>query len=176
MEIKYRPAVCEDISEIMTLVNKAVAEMERNGIKQWDEIYPTKEDFTEDIAQGELYAGTIDKKIAVIYAINQSCDEEYKNGKWQYPKEPFGVIHRLCVSTDHQRMGIAAGTVMHIEEQLRDKGMNVIRLDVFTENPYALRLYRKQGFKETGTVRWRKGKFLLMEKYIGKREKEAPNE
>lgn len=167
MEIKYRPAVPEDIEEITALVRAAVAEMERNGINQWDDIYPTEEDFSEDISKGEQYIGTADGKTAVIYAINQSCDDEYKNGEWQYPDEPFAVIHRLCVSPAFQHMGIAAQTVLHIEKQLREQGIKAIRLDVFTENPYALRLYEKHGFQKTGTAEWRKGKFYLMEKYIG---------
>lgn len=166
MEIKYRKSVKEDISEIMTLVTEAESEMERNGINQWDELYPTEADFSEDISKGELYAGTIDGKIAVVYAINQSCDEEYKNGKWQYPEKPFMVLHRLCVSPEFQRMGVAARTVQHIENQLREQEIGAIRLDVFSENPYAVRLYEKLGFKENGTADWRKGKFLLMEKYI----------
>ena len=167
MEIKYRAAVPENIEEINALVRAAVAEMERNGIHQWDDIYPTEEDFSENISKGEQYIGTADGKPAVIYALNQSCDEEYKNGKWQYPNEPFAVIHRLCISPTFQHKRIAAQTVLHIEKQLREQGIKVIRLDVYTENPYALRLYEKHGFQKTGTVEWRKGKFFLMEKYIG---------
>lgn len=165
--IIYRQAEMSDLPEIWSLVNSAVHEMEKNGIYQWDELYPIPEDFSEDISKGELNIGTIDGKIAVIYAINQSCDEEYRQGKWQYPNEPFEVIHRLCVSPEFQRMGIAAKTVSHIEEQLREQGISVIRLDVYSKNPYALRLYEKQGFQKTGMVKWRKGDFYLMEKYIG---------
>ncbi|WP_432651389.1 GNAT family N-acetyltransferase [Huintestinicola sp.] len=165
--IAYRPAEMSDLSEISGLVSSAILEMERNGIYQWDELYPTPEDLSGDISCGELYVGTVRDKIAVIYAINQNCDDEYKNGNWQYPNEPFSVIHRLCVSPEFQRMGIAAKTVSHIENELQKEGIKVIRLDVFTENPYALRLYEKLGFKETGKVKWRKGDFFLMEKYIG---------
>lgn len=165
-KIIYRPAEMSDLPEISRLVSSAVLEMEKNGIHQWDEIYPIAEDFSEDILVGDQYVGTVGDRIAVIYSLNQSCDDEYKNGSWQYPNEPFAVIHRLCVSPDFQHRGIAAETVSHIETQLQKQGITVIRLDVFTENPYALRLYEKIGFKKTGTVKWRKGDFLLMEKYI----------
>lgn len=166
-EIKYRRAEQRDLPEIRGLAASAILEMEKNGIHQWDELYPTSEDFSEDISKGELYVGTVSGKPAVIYTLNQSCDEEYQNGNWQYRGEPFAVIHRLCVSPEHQHKGIAAKTVTHIENELHKNGIKVIRLDVFTENPYALRLYEKLGFKKTGTVKWRKGDFYLMEKYIG---------
>lgn len=166
-EIIFRQACESDLSEIWSLVSSAVVEMEKKGIHQWDELYPTPEDFSEDILGGGQYVGTVDERIAVIYTLNQSFDDEYKNGSWQYPNEPFAVIHRLCVSPDHQHRGIAAQTVAHIENELRRQGIKAIRFDVFTENPFALRLYEKLGFKKTGTVKWRKGDFCLMEKYIG---------
>lgn len=165
--ITYRPAEMSDLPEIIGLVSSAILEMEKNGIHQWDELYPTSEDFSADISCGELYVGTDSGKIAVIYTLNQLCDDEYKNGRWQYPNDPFAVIHRLCVSPEFQNRGIAAQTVSHIENELHKQGIKVIRLDVFTENPYAIRLYEKLGFKKTGTVKWRKGDFFLMEKYIG---------
>lgn len=164
--IIYRTAEMIDLPEICDLIDSAEKEMEKNGIFQWDELYPTKEDFSEDIQNGELFAGTINGKIAVVYSINQSCDEEYKNGKWHYPDESFGVIHRLCVNPCFQRMGIAEKTVLHIEDQFRGQGITAIRLDVFSENPFALRLYEKLGFMKTGNVTWRKGDFFLMEKKI----------
>lgn len=165
--IIYRPAEMSDLPEISGLVSSAVLEMEKIGIHQWDELYPTAEDFSEDISVGDQYVGTVEDRIAVIYSLNRSCDDEYKNGSWQYPNEPFAVIHRLCVSPGFQHKGIAAKTVSHIENELQKQGISVIRLDVFTENPYALRLYEKLGFKKTRTVKWRKGDFFLMEKYIG---------
>lgn len=36
----------------------------------------------------------------------------------------------------------------------------------FIENPYALRLYDKCGYRNAGTVLWRKGEFYLMEKRL----------
>lgn len=156
-----------DLPEIIGLTYSAVLEMENNGIHQWDELYPTSEDFSADISAGELYVGTVCGRIAVVYAFNQKCDGEYQKGSWQYPNEEFAVIHRLCVSPVFQHKGIAAEAVSHIEKELHKQGIKVIRLDVFTENPYALRLYKKLGFNKTGKVTWRKGDFYLMEKYIG---------
>ncbi|MCR5613898.1 MAG: N-acetyltransferase, partial [Treponema sp.] len=96
----YRKATVADLTEICALVVAAIAEMERNGIPQWDEIYPTREDFLNDIKTGCLFAGEVsdngEKRIAVIYALNKECDEEYKNGDWKYDGD-FRVVHRLCV-------------------------------------------------------------------------------
>lgn len=166
MEISYRVANIDDLDDIFQLVENAVKQMERDNIHQWDSIYPTKEDFSNDIRKNELYIGIINEKIVVVYAINKECDEQYKNGEWQYIGDKFNIIHRLCVSPDFQKKGIAHTTLSHIEVELVSLGTKAIRLDVFCDNPYALKLYSNNGYHRVGSANWRKGKFFLMEKLL----------
>ena len=49
-----RLGVKDDIEAITKLVQEAIKEMEKHDIFQWDEIYPTAEDFNEDIIKGNL--------------------------------------------------------------------------------------------------------------------------
>lgn len=112
--ISFRKANVCDIDAISVFVEKAKVVMENQGIFQWDEIYPLKEDFADDEANGHLYVGEMDGKIAL------------KNGN------------------------------------------SSIKLDAFTQNPIALSLYEKLGYKVKGYADWRKGKFVLMEKVLKK--------
>jgi len=164
--MNFRPAVTSDMDAICALITSAIAEMERKNIYQWDNIYPTQDDFLNDIIKKTLYVGTIDDDIAVVYAVNKDADEQYANGAWAYPDSDYCIIHRLCVNPEYQNRGVAKETLNHIEITLREIGTESIRLDVFTNNPYALRLYRGNGYKEVGTAHWRKGTFLLMEKHL----------
>ena len=164
MSIKYRKAELNDIEEICSIVHDAVDVMERDNIFQWDDLYPDKGDFQEDIKKSQLYVGLVNGQIAVIYTLNQECDKEYENGKWKYKDEPFYIVHRLCVNPDFQNKGIAKSTLLYIEKQLKEMGIHVIRLDVFSDNPFALRLYNSLGYSKVGHADWRKGKFFLMEK------------
>lgn len=166
MEISYRTANMDDLDDIFQIVENAVKQLEHEQIHQWDSFYPTKEDFSKDIKKHQLYIGIINNKIVVVYALNKECDEQYKNGEWQYIGDNYNVIHRLCVSPDCQNKGIAYTTLLHIESELRFLGMKAIRLDVFFENPYALKLYSNNGYQKVGIAHWRKGKFLLMEKLL----------
>ena len=119
MEILYRTANIYDLEDIYLLIKNAVKQMESENIYQWDDIYPTKNDFKNDIEKNQAYVGIIDKKIAVVYTINKECDREYiTNGKWKYSGESFVVIHRLCVSADFQNKGIGKNTLTHIEKEL----------------------------------------------------------
>lgn len=166
MNINYRLGTLEDLNEIKNLIHQAILQMENKGIHQWDEIYPTQEDFINDIEAEQLYIGLNQEKMAVIYVLNQECDEDYKKGKWKDKEKPFYVIHRLCVNPLFQNKGIAKITMKHIEKEVADRWAKAIRLDVFSENPYALKLYGNFGYNRVGTVKWRKGKFFLMEKYL----------
>ena len=166
MQIQYRIAGMEDLEEIFHMVQNAIENMNQQGIRQWDTIYPDKVILKEDILKKQLRVGVIDGQIAVIYVLNQECDEAYQIGKWMHQTEPYYVIHRLCVNPAFQNRGIAGSAMLHIERELLDMGITAIRLDVFSRNPYALKLYDSLGYTRVGEAHWRMGEFYLMEKYL----------
>ena len=146
------------------LFPKAIKEMETNGIYQWDDLYPTREDFEEDIKKKALYISLKENKLAAVYVINGESDPEYKSCTWNGSDEKAYFLHRLCVSPDFQHQGVGKEVLSHIEEQLSVMGYESVRLDAFTENPFALKMYEKSGYEKRGYADWRKGRFVLMEK------------
>ena len=166
MTLQYRKATLDDLEEVYSLVALAIDTMAKNNILQWDELYPTKEDFRKDIDSNQLYVGITDGQIAVVYTLNRECDAEYQNGLWKYPNKPYYVVHRLCVHPNSQNRGIAKQTLLHIEAELLKKDIHAIRLDVFSNNPFSLKLYDSLHYSRVGHADWRKGRFYLMEKYF----------
>ena len=162
----YSKATKEQIKEVFSVFSAAINNMENQEIHQWDEICPDLPTITEDIAKNQMYIGMIDGKIAVCFVLSEECDEEYKNGKWQWPDSKFCVIHRLCVNPKFQNQGIATQTMEYIEKLCKEAGYDSIRLDCFTENPYSRKLYDKAGYSVVGYADWRKGRFELREKLI----------
>ena len=164
--MEYRLAKKSDIDDVVKLVKAAIVQMEADGIYQWDDIYPAKEDFINDIEKKSLYLAIDSKKLAAIYVISAESDEAYKNATRESNDESAYILHRFCVSPDYQNKGIGKEVLTHIETQIYEMGYKSIRLDAFTENPYAQRLYRKSGYIVRGYADWRKGRFELMEKKI----------
>ena len=162
----YRLAEESDIDNICKLIKAAICSMEERGIFQWDDIYPEKADFLADIQKQQLYVGVLDDEIAVLYTVNEECEKEYQNGRWKCPDCTYRIIHRLCVDPSYQNQGIAKCTLSHIEDELHKLHVEAIRLDVFSENPFALSLYRNAGYEKVGFADWRKGRFYLMEKLL----------
>lgn len=77
----YRLAQESDIDAVCKLVKAAVCSMEKHGIYQWDDIYPAKEDFLDDIWKQQLHVGIVDDDAAVVYTVNKDCEKEYENGR-----------------------------------------------------------------------------------------------
>lgn len=160
----FRTANETDLEAVFSMFSAAIDDMNRNSIFQWDEIYPDKAVLAEDIAKRQLSIGESDGAIVCAYVLNTESDEQYKNGAWHYRDSKYIVIHRLCVNPAYQNQGIAGLVMKHIETAAKACGIESIRLDAFTKNPFALRLYDRLGYRKVGTADWRKGRFYLMEK------------
>ena len=166
MKLTFRPAVPEDIDALCALVRAATEHLDEQGIYQWDEAYPTRDILLADIAAGEMTVGVSDGEIAVLFVLNRTGEEDYANGSWQYPDEPWFVGHRLCVHPKFQNRGVGKRTMEQIEGEVLRRGGRVLRLDTFSKNPWTLRLYRGRGYETVGYVHWEKGTFHLMEKKL----------
>ena len=75
-------------------------------------------------------------------------------------------MHRIVVNPEFQNQGIGTKTMSHLINELKKAGIESLRLDVFSENPYSQSMYHKLGFVKTGEAHWRKGLFYLLEKKL----------
>lgn len=164
--MKIRKAEHEDLNTITDIFRNAINNMNDYNIYQWDNLYPTKTILEQDILRKQMYVGIKDDVIVSTVVVNNEFDEQYKDGNWKYNNERFSIIHRLCVNTIYQNQGIGENTMLIIEELLQNEGTQCIRLDAFSQNPYALKMYHKLGYQKVGETIWRKGLFYLFEKKL----------
>lgn len=165
MEYTFRKADIQDFKEISILFKGATAKMIEEEILQWDEIYPNDEVLLQDIMQGEMYLLlTQDRRIAACFVVNEDQDIEYLKGSWIYNGDRIATLHRLCVHPDFQGKGVAKKAVQYMENIAKNSGYDCIRLDAFSKNLTALKLYKGSGYRYAGEIRLRKGIFHLMEK------------
>ncbi|HRX57474.1 MAG TPA: GNAT family N-acetyltransferase [Eubacteriales bacterium] len=166
LNIAFCKARADDLGEIVRLFRAAIRHMDAQGIPQWDEIYPSAEVLADDLARDELYAGTAGGRIVCAFTLSPRCDPEYALAAWRRPDSRYCVVHRLCVHPDFQHRRAAAQAMAFIEDTLRTQAFESVRLDAFSLNPYALRLYERLGYEKTGEVTFRKGLFYLYEKAL----------
>ena len=164
--MEFAVAQQSDLDELLSLYRAAIAHMDAQGVFQWDDIYPAQDVLEKDISLGEMEISLQNGRIAAAFTLNSRCDEEYALGAWRYPDARFCVLHRLCVHPVNQGQGVATQVMDHIERILLQRGYETVRLDAFSLNPSALRLYEKRGYKRVGEVQFRKGLFYFYEKLL----------
>lgn len=162
--MQLRQANMTEIQTLMEIIKQASEKMEQQGIFQWDEVYPNEEIIREDIRREELYVLSEAEEIFALVVLNEEQDESYSEANWLGEQENIAVIHRLCVNSTYQHRGIGKKVLEAAEHLLKEKGYKGIRLDAFTNNPYALRLYENAGYRRVHEVTFRKGQFYLYEK------------
>jgi len=164
MELKL--AEINDLDFINNIYINAIKNMIKNDIFQWDEIYPSRNLLKDDIEKKQLYKIIFDKNIISAFVLNKEYDKEYINGEWEYNGNNFIVLHRLCLNIQYQNKDFGTKIMLYIENYLKNNSIYSIRLDAFSKNPIALKLYNKLGYKKVGEANWRKGLFILFEKIL----------
>jgi GNAT superfamily N-acetyltransferase len=160
-----RIALKDDIEKVLTIVRDATQYMDTQGIPQWDEIYPSRAVLQKDIENQHLYVIENEGEVAGLTTLNEEESPEYRDVKWIFHGRIL-VVHRLTIAPKRQGGKLASQLMDFAEQEAAFKGYNAIRLDAFTQNPVAINLYEHRGYRNAGTVRFRKGLFFCYEKAI----------
>lgn len=159
-------AKLDDIDSNMQLKDACVLRMQQINIDQWDNVYPDRNSFTEDISQENLYLYYFGHQPIACAVLNENQDAEYQKIIWKYQADNILIIHRFMVHPDYWGKGIASKLMLSLEAIAMSRGYNIIRLDAFLKNPSALSLYSKLGYRQAGEVTFRKGQFMCFEKHL----------
>ena len=163
-QMEFLVARKTDLNELLSLFRAATRQMDKQGIFQWDELYPDEGILSEDVARGNMTIGMIEGRIAVAFMLDYCEDSDYESAHWRCRETQIVVLHRLCVHPDFQGQGIAQQAMNYLENEVRSHGRKTIRLDAFSQNPAALHLYESRGYQKAGSIQYRKGLFYLYEK------------
>ncbi|MEM8584768.1 MAG: GNAT family N-acetyltransferase [Bacteroidota bacterium] len=157
-----------DLNNLLEIYLHAKIDLERIGIYQWVESYPTKAIIEDDLKKGVLYL--VKNKAEIIGAINISEEQEsqYVDVNWKFDDSKVLVIHRLVVSPKHQRNGYAQMLMDFAENFAVKNGYTSIRLDAYSQNARVLKFYKKRQYFLRGAVIFpnREHPFYCMEKKV----------
>lgn len=88
-----------------------------------------------------------------IVLVASKSDHEVVGFIIGYPSGRVGAIYTLDVHPDYRRRGIGSRLIAALEEELQAYGAKSIKLEAAIDNPDALELYRRSGYKESELVR-----------------------
>ncbi len=152
--MKIRKTEEKDIVFIMNIVNQAQEYFRSQGINQWQNGYPTKEVFLQDIKDKRSYV--IEKDGMVIGTFFFAIDEEptYKKiyeGNWNN-NDIYGMIHRVAVDNSMKGNGIGGKIVAFAKEECEKQSIYSLRIDTHRDNKSMQRMLTKNGFKPRGII------------------------
>jgi GNAT superfamily N-acetyltransferase len=154
----------DNLKDVMAIIGEVIPDMEGKGICQWDEIYPGEDIIAGDLKDKSAYGYFDNGELSAYISVNDNYPPEYDAIAWKITGGKSLIIHRLSVRPGKQGKGIAKMLVRFAEYYAAENGYKTIRLDAFSKNPAALKLYEGMGYYKSGSCNFRKGLFFCFEK------------
>jgi ribosomal protein S18 acetylase RimI-like enzyme len=146
-----RRATTIDVDDVWSVVHEAAQALHARGIHQWHQNYPTRDTVEADVRDARLFALDRDGRIDAVVTLNYEQDPLWDTLPWRIAGRAL-VVHRLCVRPSAQRAGLG-GRLMSFAETIADvEHAQCIRLDAYSENSDALRLYEGRGYHRVGSL------------------------
>jgi ribosomal protein S18 acetylase RimI-like enzyme len=147
-----RVAKISEIDDILTITKACAKKMSDRGIFQWNEHYPSKIVFENDIKRNELFVFEEHAKIIGTIIISAFMDDEYKSVTWLASKYNAIYIHRLAVHPDFQGKGCARKLMDFAENYARENNFSSVRLDTFSQNTRNQQFYTQRGYQKLEAI------------------------
>ena len=146
-----RKATDLDLNSIMQITKACAKHMTNQQIYQWNEHYPNRNAFENDVQRGELYVYAQNNICIGCIAITTIKDVEYVPVEW-LTKDKNIYIHRLAVHPKYQGKGIAQQMMTFAENYAKTNGYFSVRLDTFSQNKRNQKFYETRGYKRLGNI------------------------
>lgn len=147
-----RKALKTDIEPIIKITKACAKAMIANGIYQWNEHYPNRSAFINDIKRNELYVLEVKGEVKGCIVISTLMDQEYVPIKWLTKNKNNIYIHRLGIHPELQGKGYAQKLMTFAEEFAIDYNYSSIRLDTFSQNKRNQKFYELRGYNRLGDI------------------------
>ncbi len=152
--LTFRKGVDADLESVMELVADAQNWFREQGIDQWQDGYPTRELISSDILRCENYIVEHKGVVVATSVISFRGEPTYSEivGKGWLNENPYVVVHRIAVSDECRRKGIAKEILHYTEELCIEKGVSDIRIDTHCDNRAMRSLLKKMGYTHCGRI------------------------
>ncbi|MFK7782948.1 GNAT family N-acetyltransferase [Psychroserpens sp.] len=147
-----RKATQDDIDNILHITKLCAKFMVFQNIYQWNEYYPTKAAFEQDVKRNELHVLEVENTVIGCIVISTVMDAEYIPIQWLTTNNHNIYIHRLAVNPEFQGKGYAQELMAYAEAYAKENNYTSVRLDTFSENKRNQKFYELRGYKRLGNI------------------------
>ena len=150
--IKIELATQNELDRVKEIAEACAKNMIENNIFQWNDKYPSRGIFKDDIKNKSLYVSKINQEVVGCIMLSSFKDDVYKSVNWITPDEYNLYIHRLAVHPIFQKKGIARKMMDFAEDFAKSNNYISIRLDTFSQNPRNNKFYKSRGYNKLDDV------------------------
>lgn len=147
-----RKATQEDIDAILYITQQCTVHMMNRNIFQWNENYPNRRAFINDLNRDELYVLELEGMIIGCIVISSLKDDEYIPIKWLTNADKALYIHRLAIQPVHQGKGYAQHLMDFAENLALKNNYSSVRLDTFSQNKRNQTFYESRGYQRLESI------------------------
>lgn len=167
-QLKIEKGKLSEINQLFQIYLNGKNDLEKNGIYQWTNNYPTRSILESDLEKRVLFVLRNDKEIIGAINISEEQEPEYETIKWKFDSSQVLVIHRLVIDPKYQGKGYAKKLMDFAEKFAEENNYSSIRLDAYSQNKRVIDFYKKRKYFIRGDVNFleREYPFHCMEKEI----------
>lgn len=137
-----------DLDQVVKITEETRAYFKEVGIPQWQNAYPSRDTFDNDIKLERLYVAKDNDKVIGFFALVYP-DHNYdyiEDGKWQ-DNSQYIAIHRMAIDKDYKGRGFAGKIFDYVKEEY-----DHIRIDTHKNNNSMIRAIIKNDFEYRGII------------------------
>jgi predicted amidohydrolase/GNAT superfamily N-acetyltransferase len=167
-QLKIEKGKISEINQIFQIYVNGKNDLEKNGIYQWTNNYPTRSIIESDLKKDVLFVLKNGKEIIGVINISEEQELEYETINWEFDNSRVLVIHRLVIDPKYQGKGYARILMDYAEKFATKNNYSSIRLDAYSQNKRVIEFYNKRKYFIRGNVNFpeREYPFHCMEKEI----------
>lgn len=154
--MKLNPAQNENLPAILQIVLDAQLHLAAQNIEQWQDGYPDEAVILKDLANGESFVVKNDSNEIMGSAMfTTKAEPSYStiDGSWLTTEIIiYGVIHRMAVSNNFRKQGIAKFIFNKCEQQLKESKISSMRIDTHEDNLEMQGLLKHLGYVYCGVI------------------------
>lgn len=147
-----REGTIKDIDAILNITKTCARHMINKQIYQWNEHYPNKKAFENDVIRKELVVIETKSELIGCITLSTFMDDEYIPVSWLTPNENNLYVHRLAVHPEFQGKGFAQKLMDYAENYAKTNSFASIRLDTFSKNERNQKFYEVRGYQRLGNI------------------------
>ena len=145
-------ATQSDFRAVCALYQSVCAQMAVSASPQWVwGEYPSEAILQSTLDEGTLYVAKDGDALLCAVTVDTHLAPEYDSVNWLFGVKP-GAFHRLAIDPEQQGRGLGRQIIADVCDILRSQGCDTLRIDTYSPNANAQKLYTGLGMRKAGEV------------------------